>query len=233
MSIVIRPAQARFHGQHGWLESFHTFSFAGFFDPAHMGFRALRVINDDWIAPGAGFDTHPHRDMEILTYVFAGAVEHRDSTGGHGIVGRGEVQRMTAGTGVRHSEFNASASEELRLLQIWILPETSRLEPGYQQARFDDESKRDRLRLIASRDGRDGSLTIHQDAAVHAALLSEGASVSHFLAPGRGAWVQVVRGEVDLDGHRLADGDGAAVEAVDRITLTARRETEFLLFDLG
>ncbi len=173
MSIVLRPSQARFHGQHGWLDSYHTFSFADFFDPAHMGFRALRVINDDWIAAGSGFDTHPHRDMEILTYVFEGAVEHKDSTGGHGVTARGDVQRMTAGTGVRHSEFNASATEDLRLLQIWILPEAKGLEPGYQQTRFDDDSKRDRLRLIASRDGGDGSLTIHQDVAVYAALLSK------------------------------------------------------------
>ena len=233
MSMILRPSQARFHARHGWLESFHTFSFAEFHDSAHMGFRALRVINDDWIAPGAGFDTHPHRDMEILTYVFEGAVEHKDSTGGHGITARGDVQRMTAGTGVRHSEFNASATEDLRLLQIWILPEAAGLEPGYQQRRFDDDSKRDRLRLIASRDGRDGSLTVHQDVAVHAALLSAGVGVTHALAPGRGAWIQVVRGELDLQGQPLTDGDGVAVEATDTITLTARRETEFVLFDLA
>ncbi|MDO8607933.1 MAG: pirin family protein [Phaeospirillum sp.] len=233
MSIVLRPSQARFHAHHGWLESFHTFSFAEFHDPAHMGFRALRVINDDWIAAGSGFDTHPHRDMEILTYVFEGAVEHKDSTGGHGVTARGDVQRMTAGTGVRHSEINASATQDLRLLQIWILPEATRLEPGYQQGRFDDEAKRDRLRLIASRDGRDGALTIHQDTAVYASLLSEGAAVSHTLAAGRGAWVQVVRGELDLNGCRLSTGDGAAVEDVAELILTARCETEFLLFDLG
>lgn len=233
MSITLRPAQDRFHAQHGWLESFHTFSFAEFYDPAHMGFRALRVINDDWIATGSGFDTHPHRDMEILTYVFEGAVEHKDSTGSHGITARGDVQRMTAGTGIRHSEFNASASQDLRLLQIWILPEAPRLEPGYEQRRFDDNSKRDRLRLIASRHGRDDSLTIHQDVAVYASILSEGTSVIHPLALGRGAWIQVVRGEMDLGGHSLVTGDGAAIEDVAEITLSARRETEFVLFDLG
>jgi quercetin 2,3-dioxygenase len=233
MSVVLRPSQERFHARHGWLESFHTFSFAEFYDPAHMGFRALRVINDDWIAAGTGFDTHPHRDMEILTYVFEGAVEHKDSTGSHGITARGDVQRMTAGTGIRHSEFNASATQDLRLLQIWLLPEAQGLPPGYEQTRFDDASKRDRLRLIASRDGRDGSLTIHQDVAVYAAILSEGAGVGHKLAPGRGAWVQVVRGEIDLNGHRLATGDGAAVDGMAAITLTARQETELVLFDLG
>ena len=233
MSITLRPAQARFHGQHGWLESFHSFSFAEFHDPAHMGFRALRVINDDWIAPGSGFDTHPHRDMEILTYVFEGAVEHKDSTGAYGITARGDVQRMTAGSGVRHSEFNASASQDLRLLQIWILPEATRLPPGYEQSRFDDASKRDRLRLIASRHGQDGSLTIHQDVAVYASLLSAGGSLSHPLAKTRGAWVQMVSGALDLNGQTLNAGDGAAVEDVAELTLTARQDSEFVLFDLG
>lgn len=233
MSITLRPAQARFHGQHGWLDSYHTFSFAEFYDPAHMGFRALRVINDDWIAPGTGFDTHPHRDMEILTYVYEGAVEHKDSTGGHGITARGDVQRMTAGTGVRHSEFNASASQDLRLLQIWILPEATRLAPGYEQTRFDDESKRDRLRLIASRHGQDGSLTIHQDVAIYASLLSAGASLTHSLTKGRGAWVQMVSGELQVNGQILAAGDGAAIEDVAELTLTATQDSEFVLFDLG
>ena len=233
MSITLRPAQARFHGQHGWLESYHSFSFAEFYDPAHMGFRALRVINDDWIAPGTGFDTHPHRDMEILTYVTGGAVEHKDSTGGHGITARGDVQRMTAGTGVRHSEFNASATQDLRLLQIWILPEATKLAPGYEQTRFDDESKRDRLRLIASRHGQEGSLTIHQDVAVYASLLSAGTSLTHPLAKGRGAWVQMVSGVMEVNGQSLSAGDGAAIEDVAELTLTAAQESEFVLFDLG
>ena len=233
MSIVLRPAQDRFHGQHGWLDSRHTFSFADFHDPAHMGFRTLRVINDDQIAPGEGFGTHPHRDMEILTYVYAGAVEHKDSTGAHGITARGDVQRMTAGTGVRHSEFNASATVDLQLLQIWILPEARGLEPGYEQARFDDEAKRDRLRLIASHDGRDGSVTLHQDVAIYATMLSAGQSVGHAPAAGRGLWLQMISGEVEVNGLLLGAGDGAAIEEVAAIAVTARSDAEFLLFDLG
>ncbi|OAN50199.1 quercetin 2,3-dioxygenase [Paramagnetospirillum marisnigri] len=233
MTMTLRPADARFHGQHGWLDSRHSFSFAEFHDPNHMGFRALRVINDDWIAPGAGFPTHPHRDMEILTYVTEGGVEHQDSTGGHGITVRGDVQAMTAGTGVRHSEFNASATEPLRLLQIWILPEARSLTPGYRQARFDDADKRDRLRLIASRDGRDGSVVLHQDVAIYASVLSAGSSLGHSLAPGRGAWIQMVRGRIQANGTPLVQGDGAALEHMTEIMIQAEEDSEFLLFDLG
>lgn len=245
MTITLRPAQSRFHGQHGWLDSRHTFSFAEFLDPDHMGYRSLRVINDDWIAPGAGFGTHPHRDMEIITYVYEGAVAHKDSSGGEGTTGRGEVQRMTAGHGVRHSEFNASAEQPLRLLQIWILPGARGLEPSYEQGRFDDGAKRDRLCLIASQDGRDGSLSLHQDAAVYASILSPGGSVRHRPAPGRGTWIQMVSGEAEVragcadpmssrsDGRILTAGDGAALDGEEEVTISARREAEFVLFDLA
>jgi redox-sensitive bicupin YhaK (pirin superfamily) len=233
MTLTLRPAAARGHAEHGWLKSRHTFSFADYLDPAHMGFRTLRVINEDWVAPLTGFDTHPHRDMEILTYVIAGAVEHKDSTGGQGIIRRGEVQVMSAGTGIRHSEMNPLADEPLHLLQIWILPQAQRLPPGYSQAVFDDEAKRDRMRLIASRDGRDGSLLIHQDAAVYASILSPGQSLSHDLAAKRGAWVQVVAGTLALNGQVLAAGDGAAIEDETVLSLSSDSGAEFLLFDLG
>ncbi|BAE52801.1 pirin family protein [Paramagnetospirillum magneticum] len=233
MTLRLRPSAQRGHANHGWLDSRHTFSFADYFDPAQMGFRALRVINEDWVAPQTGFDTHPHRDMEILTYVIAGAVEHKDSTGAHGITRRGEIQAMTAGTGIRHSEMNPLADQILHLLQIWILPEAQRLTPGYSQTVFDDESKRDRLRLIASRDGRDGSLVLHQDVAIHASILSPGHTLSHQLVAGRGAWVQVVAGTLVLNGQVLAAGDGAAMEDEAMLTLTSESGAEFLLFDLA
>lgn len=233
MTLHLRPAALRGRADHGWLDSRHTFSFAEYFDPAQMGFRALRVINEDWVAPKTGFGTHPHRDMEILTYVMSGAVEHRDSTGSHGLTRRGEVQAMTAGTGIRHSEMNPLADQILHLLQIWVLPEAPRLTPGYAQAVFDDESKRDRLRLIASRDGRDGSLVLHQDVAIHASILSPGGKVSHALAAGRGAWVQVVAGTVVVNGQVLAAGDGAAIEDEAVLSLSSESGAEFLLFDLG
>ncbi len=233
MTFHLRPAAARGHAEHGWLSSRHSFSFADYFDPSHMGFRALRVINEDWIAPETGFGTHPHRDMEILTYVIAGAVAHQDSTGGQGLTRRGEIQVMTAGTGIRHSEMNPLADQTLHLLQIWILPEAPRLTPGYRQAVFDDDAKRDRLRLIASRDGHDGSLVIHQDAAVYASILSPGQTLDHPLAVGRGAWVQVVAGTVVVNGQVLAAGDGAAIENEAAVTLASENGAEIVLFDLG
>jgi redox-sensitive bicupin YhaK (pirin superfamily) len=233
MPLSLRPAAARGHAEHGWLSSRHTFSFADYFDPAQMGFRTLRVINEDWVAPETGFGPHPHRDMEILTYVIAGAVAHKDSTGGQGIIRRGEVQVMSAGTGIRHSEMNPLADETLHLLQIWILPEAQRLAPRYVQAVFDDESKRDRLRLIASRDGRDGSLVIHQDAAVFASILSPGHSLSHELAAGRGAWVQVVAGALAVNGQVLSAGDGAAIENEAAVILASENGAEIVLFDVG
>lgn len=233
MTLSLRPAAARGHAEHGWLSSRHSFSFADYFDPAHMGFRTLRVINEDWVAPKTGFGTHPHRDMEILTYVIAGAVAHKDSTGGEGIIRRGEIQVMSAGTGIRHSEMNPLADETLHLLQIWILPEAQRLAPRYVQAVFDDESKRDRLRLIASRDGRDGSLVIHQDAAIHASILSPGHTLSHDLRAGRGAWVQVVAGALAVNGQVLSAGDGVAIENEPAVTLASENGAEIVLFDLG
>ncbi|ARJ66834.1 quercetin 2,3-dioxygenase [Magnetospirillum sp. ME-1] len=233
MTLSLRPAAARGHAEHGWLSSRHTFSFADYFDPAQMGFRTLRVINEDWVAPQTGFGTHPHRDMEILTYVIAGAVAHKDSTGGEGIIRRGEVQVMSAGTGIRHSEMNPLADETLHLLQIWILPEAQRLPPRYDQAVFDDEDKRDRLRLIASRDGREGSLVLHQDASVYAAILSPGQRLSHDLGAGRGAWVQVVAGALAVNGHVLSAGDGLAIENEAAVSLASENGAEIVLFDLG
>jgi redox-sensitive bicupin YhaK (pirin superfamily) len=233
MSINLRPAESRGHADHGWLDSHHSFSFADYYDPRHMGYRSLRVINDDLIHGGGGFPTHGHRDMEIITYVVEGAVSHRDTTGGSGTVARGDIQVMSAGSGVRHSEFNESASRDLRVLQIWILPEAQGLRPSYAQARFDDETKRNVLRLVVSPDGEAGSLPIHQDARLYASLLSEGASLDHRLAPGRGAWIQMVSGAIDVNGTQLAAGDGAAIEQVDRLTFKALSESEFLLFDLA
>lgn len=234
MTLRLRPAAERGHADHGWLDSWHSFSFADYFDPTQMGFRALRVINDDLIAPGGGFDTHGHRDMEILTYVTRGGLAHRDSTGGQATISRGEIQRMTAGTGIRHSEFNASASEEVHLLQIWILPETKGLIPGYEQTLFDDEAKRDRLRLIASRSGREGSVTLHQDVSVYASVSTAGTTLAHSLNVGRGAWVQVAAGGVTVNGVFLGAGAGAAVEDETEITFIAGPGgAEFLLFDLG
>jgi quercetin 2,3-dioxygenase len=234
MTLHLRPAAQRGHADLGWLRSHHSFSFADYFDPAHMGFRTLRVINDDTIAAATGFDTHGHRDMEIITYVTRGAVEHKDSTGSHAVTRRGEVQRMTAGKGVFHSEFNASAEDDLHLLQIWILPAAKGLAPGYEQGVFDDDAKRDRLRLIASSDGRDGSLTIHQDAAIYASVSGPGSSLSHALAAGRGAWVQVVAGVLTVNGVVLGAGDGASIEEEGTLSLVAGAAgAEFLLFDLA
>ena len=233
MSIILRPAESRGHADHGWLDTHHSFSFADYYDPKHLGYRSLRVINDDRIHGGGGFLTHGHRDMEIITYVVEGAVAHRDTTGASGVVARGDVQVMTAGSGIRHSEFNDSAAEDLRLLQIWIVPDAPGLTPSYGQARFDDASKRDVLRLVASPDGEAGALPIHQDVRLYASLLSEGASLMHPLGTGRGAWIQMVSGEIDVGGMQLRAGDGAAIEKLDRLTIKASSESEFLLFDLA
>jgi quercetin 2,3-dioxygenase len=230
--ITLRPAHERGHADHGWLDTWHTFSFADYRDPRHMGYRTLRVINDDRVAPGRGFGTHPHADMEIVTYVLSGQLQHRDSMGTGSIITPGEVQRMTAGTGVTHSEVNPSRSEPLHLLQIWILPEQRRLPPGYQQKRFPEAERLGRLRLVASRDGRDGSVTIHQDAALWAGLLNAGERAVHELVPGRGAWVHVARGQVELNGHHLGPGDGAAVEQ-EPVSIAGIDHGEILLFDLA
>ena len=230
--ITIRKASDRGHAQHGWLESFHTFSFADYYDPQQMGFRSLRVINEDRVQPGQGFGTHSHRDMEILSYVVEGALEHKDSMGNGSVIRPGDVQLMRAGTGVTHSEFNPSKQELVHFLQIWILPEKNGLPPAYEQRHFAREERAGRLRLVASRDGRDGSLRIEPDVQVFASLLDPGQSVVHELAPGRGAWLQVVRGELVAEGQRLAAGDGAAVEDLARLTLRADAPSELLLFDL-
>ena len=234
--ITIRRAAERGAANFGWLDSKHSFSFGEYYDPRHMGFRALRVINDDRVAPGAGFPTHPHRDMEIISYPVAGGLAHRDSLGTGSVIARGDVQRMTAGTGIRHSEFNASRTEPVHFLQIWILPERQGLAPGYEQKGFSDDEKRGRLRLVASRDGADGSLVIHQDARIYATLLAGDQTVEHTLPPGRHAWVQVVRGQVELNGQALEAGDGAALSDEGTVRLRGRQdggEAELLLFDLA
>ena len=229
----LRQATERGHFDHGWLDTYHTFSFADYYDPAHMGFRALRVINEDRVAPGAGFPTHGHRDMEIITYVLRGGLAHKDSMGNGSVIYPGEVQRMSAGTGVRHSEYNHAPDDVVHLLQIWIVPAVEGTAPGYEQKFFADEEKRGRLRLIASPDGREGSVTVQQDARLYAMLLEPGEAVSHALAAGRHAWVQVARGAVGLNGQQLEPGDGAAVSDEERLTIKALRPAEVLLFDLA
>ncbi len=231
--IQIQRANERGHFDHGWLDTYHTFSFAGYHDPRHMGFRALRVINEDRISPGMGFGTHSHRDMEIVTYVLAGALAHRDSLGHGSVIQAGELQRMTAGTGIRHSEFNSSATEPVHLYQIWLLPERKGLGPGYEQIACAEEERRGRFRLVASPDGRDGSLTIRQDATLFLASLESGQQVSHSPASGRHAWLQVLRGEIELNGHRLAAGDGAAAHEESALMVRADRPSEVLLFDIA
>jgi quercetin 2,3-dioxygenase len=231
--IQVRRAEERGHADHGWLDTNHTFSFASYYDPRFMGFRSLRVINDDTVAPGRGFGTHGHRDMEIISYVLEGALEHRDSLGTGSVLRPGDVQRMSAGTGVRHSEFNGSKTEPVHFLQIWIEPEQDGITPDYEEKAFSDEEKRDRLRLIASRDGRDGSLTIHQDVSVFATVLEPGGEVTHAIDPGRHVWVHVARGSVTLDGQILRAGDGAAVSNENQVSLVGERGAEVLLFDLA
>ena len=228
-----RPAGERGHADHGWLDTWHTFSFAHYHDPAHMGFRALRVINDDVVRAGQGFGTHGHRDMEIVTYVVSGALEHRDSLGTGSVLHPGDVQRMTAGRGVTHSEFNHAADADLRLLQIWILPERAGLEPGYEERHFPPADKRGRLRLLVDPDGADGALRIHQDARLYASILAPGERVAHDLAPGRHAWVQVVSGRLEVNGAALGPGDGAAVSDTARLDFAGVDEAEFLVFDLA
>jgi redox-sensitive bicupin YhaK (pirin superfamily) len=235
--IQVRPSEARGHFDHGWLDTKHTFSFDQYRDPEHMGFRTLRVLNEDRVAPGAGFPMHFHRDMEIVTYVLEGALEHKDSTGGGGIIRPGDGQRMSAGRGIQHSEFNASQSQPVHLLQIWIFPEKKGIEPGYEQRTFSRDAMRGNLLPIAARreDGaaRDGAVRLHTDATIYAAILDAGQEVVHALAPGRHAWLQVARGAVTLNGTRLKQGDGAAVSAEEELTLRGEeKNSEILLFDL-
>jgi redox-sensitive bicupin YhaK (pirin superfamily) len=231
--IIIRKAQERGHANHGWLDTWHTFSFADYHDPEQMGYSSLRVINDDRVAPGAGFPAHPHRDMEIVTYVLSGALEHRDSMGNGTVIRPGEVQRMSAGTGIRHSEFNASAGEEVHLLQIWIMPDRNGLAPGYEQKFFDSAEKLGRLRLIASPDGSEGSVTLHQDAKLYSGLIDPEHPAEHILPPDRRAYLHVARGVASLNGNSLEAGDGARIEHETGLHLKSDRSAEVLLFDLA
>ena len=231
--ITIRKAEERGHFDFGWLNTYHTFSFGEYYDPRNMGFRALRVINEDFVHPGRGFPTHGHRDMEIITYVLEGGLAHKDSMGNGSTIRPGDVQRMSAGTGVRHSEANPSKDESVHLLQIWILPSEEGIEPGYEEKKFDDEEKRGRLRLVASPDGQDGSVSIHQDARVSAAILDPAQQVSYELKPDRHAWVQVARGAIEINGQPLKQGDGASISEERELTITGTEPSEILLFDLA
>jgi len=234
--MLIRRANERGYADHGWLKSFHTFSFADYYAPAHMGFRALRVINEDRVQGGKGFGTHPHRDMEIVSYVLSGALQHKDSMGTGSVIRPGDVQRMSAGTGVTHSEFNASPSEQVHFLQIWLLPDQPGYPPSYAQKHFTEAERQNQLRLVASNDGRDASLTIHQDASLFAGLLDPEQSVSHDLKAGRFAWLHVARGKVEVNGQLLSAGDAGAFEqggSDSRISVIGREPSEVLLFDLS
>lgn len=231
--LTIRSAQDRGVANFGWLDSRHTFSFGNYHDPKYMGFADLRVINEDFVDPGQGFPTHGHQDMEIVTYILDGALEHKDSIGTGSTIFPGDVQRMSAGTGIRHSEFNASQSENVHLLQIWILPEKKGIEPSYEQKHFTEADKRGKLRLVGSPDGRDGSVVIHQDIDLYAAALPVGEAVSHTFAPGRVGWLQVARGSVKLNEHQLKAGDGVAIDRETNIDIQGiDRDTEVLLFDM-
>jgi redox-sensitive bicupin YhaK (pirin superfamily) len=230
--IAPRPAAERGISNFGWLDSRHSFSFGEYHDPRHMGFRSLRVINDDRVSAGAGFGRHPHRDMEIFTYVLEGALRHEDSLGTGSTVGAGEIQKMTAGTGILHSEFNASKTQPLHFLQVWILPEKRGLPPSYDQKAYREADKRGRLTLIGSADGRDGSIGFHQDVAIYASILGPGDTVTHRFAGGRGGWAQVARGSLTVNGIRLDEGDGAALHDEPEATLTGVLDAEVLLFDL-
>ncbi|MGO8968607.1 MAG: pirin family protein [Myxococcaceae bacterium] len=229
----IRRAEDRGHAQHGWLDSQHTFSFADYYSPAHMGFRALRVLNEDRVQPGEGFPTHPHRDMEILSYVLEGGLAHKDSLGTGSTILPGDVQRMSAGTGVTHSEFNASSVEPVHFLQIWLLPERSGLKPGYEQKHFDASARQGRLKLVASQAGDNDSLTIHQDVRVYSGLLDAGQKAELALAKGRHAWVQVARGTLKVNAQTLRAGDGAALSEESRLVLEGAPQGEVLVFDLA
>jgi redox-sensitive bicupin YhaK (pirin superfamily) len=231
--ITVRRSEERGHFGFGWLDTYHTFSFDQYYDQRFMGFRALRVINEDRVAPGRGFPTHPHRDMEIITYVLEGALEHKDSMGNGSVIRPGDVQRMSAGTGITHSERNGSGSEAVHLLQIWILPNEAGIEPSYEQKMYGDEEKRGGLRLIASEGGRDGSVLIHQDARIYATVLEPGQEITHELPEGRHAWLQVARGSVTLNGHQLKQGDGAAASEEHSLKITGTEASELLLFDLS
>jgi len=230
--ISLRKASERGHADHGWLDTYHSFSFADYYDPDHMGFASLRVINEDRVAPGGGFPTHGHRDMEIITYVLEGALQHKDSMGNGSVIRPGDVQRMSAGTGITHSESNASTSEFVHLLQIWIIPDKTGVVPSYEQKYFAPGEKQHQLRLIASPDGRDGSVRIEHDGFVYASLLDGGDELTHMLAPGRKAYVQVARGALSVNGKKVNAGDGVMLEDEHEVRLSDAQQAEVLLFDL-
>jgi redox-sensitive bicupin YhaK (pirin superfamily) len=231
--ITIRRSDERGGGDFGWLNTHFTFSFDQYYDPHFMGFRSLRVMNEDWVQPGQGFPLHPHRDMEIITYVLEGALEHKDSLGTGEVIRPGDGQRMSAGRGIRHSEANPSKTDPVHLLQIWITPDRTGHEPGYEQKTFPEAEKRGKLRLIASPDGKDGSVTIHQDAKLYVSLLAPGQEVKHELDKGRYAWLQVAKGAAELNGKPLNQGDGAAVSEEQKLTIKGTKDAEILLFDLA
>jgi redox-sensitive bicupin YhaK (pirin superfamily) len=230
--ITLRRSEERGHANHGWLDSYHSFSFARYYDPEHMGYSVLRVINEDVVAGGQGFGMHPHRDMEIVTYMLKGAIQHRDSLGNGSVIKAGDVQRMTAGTGIVHSEFNASASEDAHLLQIWLLPERNNLTPGYEEKHFDAAEKQDRWKLIASRGGIGGSLHINQDVSLYASVISEGKTLDYAIEADRRLYIQVARGRIRLNDMLLEAGDAAKVDALAAVKVEAQEEAEILLFDL-
>ena len=231
--LTIRRAQDRGHANHGWLDTNHTFSFANYHDPQHMGFRALRVINEDRVAPGRGFGTHPHRDMEIISYVLSGGLEHRDSMGTGSVIHPGEFQRMSAGTGVRHSEFNSSQTEPVHFMQIWILPERRGIEPSYEQRAFPEHQRHNQLRLVVDPTGRDGSLKINANVRLYASSLDAGSELDYALPVDRHAWIQVARGRVAVNGTTLAAGDGASTSDPGTLNITGLEHAELLIFDLA
>ena len=231
--ITVRKSEERGHFNFGWLDTYHTFSFDQYYDPAHMHFRSLRVINEDRVAAGRGFPTHSHRDMEIITYILSGSLEHRDSMGNGSVIRPGDVQRMSAGTGVSHSEFNPSQSEACHLLQIWIMPKLRNLTPSYEQKFFGEDKRRGQLCLIAAADGGDEAVTIHQDARVYASLLGAGQSIAYQLNDTRHAWLQIARGTLSLNSQKLDQGDGASMSSENQLSISAAAASEFLLFDLA
>ncbi len=230
--IQVRKAQDRGHANHGWLDTYHTFSFSKYQDRNHMKFRSLRVMNEDTVAPGQGFGTHPHNDMEIVTYVLEGALEHKDSMGNGEVLRPGEFQRMSAGTGITHSEFNPSSSDPVHLYQIWLFPERKGIEPSYEQKRFSEEERHNQLRLVASRNAEDGSLLIHTDARIYLSQINAGNEIGHQLPEGRYGWLQVLRGSVSVNGVELATSDGAAISEETRLAMRAITDAEIMLFDL-
>jgi redox-sensitive bicupin YhaK (pirin superfamily) len=231
--ITVRRSDERGGGNYGWLDTKHTFSFSDYWDPRWMGFRSLRVINEDYVAPAAGFPTHPHNDMEIITYVLEGKLEHKDSLGTGSVILPGDGQRMTAGRGIRHSEYNPSKTEQVHLYQIWILPEKKGLQPSYEQKSFPTDEKQGKLRLIASPDAKDGSVKINQDARLYVTLLKPGDEISHEFATNRHGWLQVAKGSVEIAGQQLGQGDGAAISDEQKVTIKGGQDSEVLLFDLA